>query len=1154
MSYEGAGSAAAAATEFFASKGDRRGRLVKAVLAVLCMGLFIAPAMANAAEPTANDVFAGTNDVTPVVVHFNASDPDGDTLTYAIGDAPTGGSTSDLTQTGGGSVTYTADSDFAGTDTFTYTASDESSTAEANVSIVVRPQTAIDAAPDALTTDNTPSFDFSSPQTGTTFECKVDAGAYSACTSGFTTSTLSDGNHTVLVRAVKGSLKDPTPAASTFKVDATAPTLTLAKSVGQGDPTKNAAIDFSLTSDEPLNADTVTTDDFSIVNGTIDSVEGTGDTYTIHTTAAADGDVSIDTSGTFEVADIAGNTQTSSVGGSDRSVIYDTVVSISIDSAPVDGNLDGKPSISFSSSEDPDVTYQCRLYETTGTPSDYSACDSPYQTNLLDKNVSYTFDVIGTDVAGNTDTKSTSWLQSNTAPVAPSPDETLEAGQSVTVHLGSTDADSDVLTYSIINPPSGGTLGAIDQGTGDVVFTADADGTGSHIFDFSVSDSRSGGTVSSSATVRIQPNTTIDTRPNEETNNQTPTWTYSSPAGGTTFECAIDADPYEPCDGGSFTPSSALSEGPHTFSVRATNGALTDPTPATDDVIIDITKPTATITAQPVAISNDATPAFEFETDDATATLQCSLDASEFAACTSGDPLSALAEGDHTFIVRAVDPGGNISDEASYTWEVDLTNPAIALGAAPNGPGEGKQTNAKRPIWSFDTTDINLDSATITCWVDSQTPVTGCLTPFQPSANLADGTHTLHITAMDVAGNTGTFDASFKVNTLSASVAFSDTPDSPSGPTADFAFTASTDLGAEGKFECRTSLNGGAPGAWATCESPLHLTGLSSGTRKLEVRAVDSAGNASTGSGIASHTWTTIGGTPDTTITGSSKTGTTASFGFNSAGNPLATFECKLDSGAFSACTSPKTYTGLSTGSHTFSVRATNQVGSTDASPATNTWSVSAPTAPNTNITSQPSASTAATDASFSFASSAAVSTFECSLDGGDFAACESPKAYTGLAVGDHTFKVRATSGAMTDASPASVTWTIVTANIDPPVDVVCNPRSESPVVTNGAKVSRALLASVTISHRSARAGQTVTVTLNGNGKKKAKLAKVLKSVVVTGGNGATLATLKGKSWASSFTVSDSQGNGLSVSFKRKKGKAIKKPAAFTALPACPAS
>jgi hypothetical protein len=82
--------------------------------------------------------------------------------------------------------------------------------------------------------------------------------------------------------------------------------------------------------------------------------------------------------------------------------------------------------------------------------------------------------------------------------------------------------------------------------------------------------------------------------------------------------------------------------------------------------------------------------------------------------------------------------------------------------------------------------------------------------------------------------------------------------------------------------------------------------------------------------------------------------------------------------------------------------------------------------APDTTITSGPAASTTSTSASFSFTSTASGATFDCALDGAAFAACTTPKAYSGLAVGSHTFQVRSRDSAGTvDPSPASQTWTI---------------------------------------------------------------------------------------------------------------------------------
>lgn len=80
---------------------------------------------------------------------------------------------------------------------------------------------------------------------------------------------------------------------------------------------------------------------------------------------------------------------------------------------------------------------------------------------------------------------------------------------------------------------------------------------------------------------------------------------------------------------------------------------------------------------------------------------------------------------------------------------------------------------------------------------------------------------------------------------------------------------------------------------------------------------------------------------------------------------------------------------------------------------------------PNTTITSHPPAATTSRSPRFSFTSTPAGATFQCSLDASAFASCTSPKAYSTQAVAAHTFRVRATNGGGTDASPATWAWTI---------------------------------------------------------------------------------------------------------------------------------
>src|SRR5207245_3654049 len=77
------------------------------------------------------------------------------------------------------------------------------------------------------------------------------------------------------------------------------------------------------------------------------------------------------------------------------------------------------------------------------------------------------------------------------------------------------------------------------------------------------------------------------------------------------------------------------------------------------------------------------------------------------------------------------------------------------------------------------------------------------------------------------------------------------------------------------------------------------------------------------------------------------------------------------------------------------------------------------------SITAQPANPTNATSAALAFTGSDNVTPagslgFQCSLDGGAFGACTSPKSYSGLADGAHSFDVKATDAA-DDRTPVTV-------------------------------------------------------------------------------------------------------------------------------------
>jgi hypothetical protein len=86
------------------------------------------------------------------------------------------------------------------------------------------PDTRIDAGVAGLSRDPVQTFGFSSSEAGSSFECRIDGSAFTACATPFGTPALADGVHAFEVRAIDpAGNADPTPAARAFAIDATPP-------------------------------------------------------------------------------------------------------------------------------------------------------------------------------------------------------------------------------------------------------------------------------------------------------------------------------------------------------------------------------------------------------------------------------------------------------------------------------------------------------------------------------------------------------------------------------------------------------------------------------------------------------------------------------------------------------------------------------------------------------------------------------------------------------------------------------------------------------------------------------------------------------------------------------------------------------------------
>jgi hypothetical protein len=556
------------------------------------------------------------------------------------------------------------------------------------------------------------------------------------------------------------------------------------------------------------------------------------------------------------------------------------------------------------------------------------------------------------------------------------------------------------------------------------------------------------------------PETSITSGPqqNEIVSTDSVSFGFTSSESPSTFECKLDDGTFAGCT--SLRQYTNLSDGPHTFQVRAIDPqGDVDPTPASRTWSVYATQPPPPDTTPPETsigsccqpdVSKSTTASFNFTgSDDRTPVsnlkFECRLDGtseSGWSSCTSPQDYPSLSDGSHTFEVRAIDSALNVDlTPASRQFRIDTIAPDTTITSGPSG-------TVDHPEVSFEFSSSESGSS-FECrisggsWDDSTWG--DCTSPWNVFTTI-DGTQTVEVRASDALGNADPTPASLTWTTAIPPTVLSVSPTDAAtgvalGANVEAFFSEAIDpdtitdqtftLAKQGSSSSVVQANVSYDGAnKATLDPAVDLEANTSYTATIKggsTGAKDLVGNVLS----ADKTWTfstTDTTAPETTIvSGPSDTvsSTSASFSFSSS-EAGSTFQCSRDGSAFASCTSPKTYSGLADGSHTFQVRATDTAGNTDSSAASRTWTVAAP--PETTIGSGPSGNVKSTSASFSFSSSVSGSTFQCSRDGASFAGCTSPKSYSSLSQGSHTFRVRATDKAgNVDASPASRSWFVDT-------------------------------------------------------------------------------------------------------------------------------
>lgn len=751
--------------------------------------------------------------------------PPGDTLRYHL-DGPTGPELSGtlagdpvpapIPAGGGGAVSVTVPAGTSDGDHTVHAVASPSSDA-ASAAIVVDgtpPPAPVLTQTPASRSGDTVSFGFTEAEASARVECRLDTAEFAPCQSPIEYSGLSEGTHTFQARAVDTVGNVSASASHTWTVDLAVPTVAIAFPRPGGaynDAAFTAGCGTTTTGDVCGRADDdnlVTRVDVSMRRHSTGLFwNGSGFTAT-ETWLLANG--TTDWSYLFGAASLPEGGYTLRARASDGTSLGFDASTFTIDrTAPVAPTLTRvPPSPSGSSatleftSDDATASFECRLDGDAWTP-----CSSPQRYTGL-TNGSHTVWVRAVDAAGNTSAvSSTTWTVDGTAPTA-----SMTYPTATTVNLAAWSAGCGTPT------------------TGDICGTAGDDGSG--LASVAISIRRASTNSYWDGTAFAAP---------------TETWLG---ADGTT-------DWSRP-----FAASSFPADGSYTVRWRAVDNAGNATTGGVD-VTIDTAAPATPRIVQAPPEPGGPSAQFDFTVAEAGARTECRLDDAAWTTCSAPVSYSGLADGAHTFAVRAIDSAGNTSAPATHAWTVDSGLPGVAIGF----PGGGRSMNdagyaagcatpasdlcgtASDPEGNLADVSVSIrrqgtgrywDGSGFTSTAEVFLPATGAESwsyAFAASAFPADGQYTVRARATDRVGSTATDSVSFSIDRTAPSA-----PSILSGPTGttrgDDTFTFTGDSGVT--FQCRLD-----EGAWQICSSPRNLTGLGDGSHSFDVRAVDEAGNTS---------------------------------------------------------------------------------------------------------------------------------------------------------------------------------------------------------------------------------------------------------------------------------------------------------------------
>ncbi|GAA0477594.1 hypothetical protein GCM10009096_19360 [Parasphingorhabdus litoris] len=461
--------------------------------------------------PTATNDTATTDEDTPVTIPVlaNDNDPDGDDLTVTVATAPNG----TVVINPDGTITYTPNQDFNGTDTITYTISDgNGGTSTATVEVTVAP---VNDAPEVdipISDLNNEDADVISVDVSDKFS-DLDGDTLTFTATGLPAGLSIDANG-----VITGTID---PGAS--QINGGVYTVTITADDGNGG-TVDGTFTWTVTNPAPTAVnDTATTNEdtpSAPIAVLANDNDPDGDTLTVTSATAPNGTVAINLDGTLIYTPNANFNGTDTItyaisdgqGGTSTATVEVTVTPVN-DAPTADPPLNNQTnddadmvSVDVSGSFE-DLDGDTLTFTATGLPAGLSIDANGLISGTIDPDASqvnggvYTVTVTADDGNGGTVDSTFTWTVNNPAPVAANDTASTTEDTSVNIPVLTNDNDPDGDTLTVISANSeNGTI--VIEADGTLTYQPDPNFNGTDTIVYTISDGN-GGTATATVEVTV---------------------------------------------------------------------------------------------------------------------------------------------------------------------------------------------------------------------------------------------------------------------------------------------------------------------------------------------------------------------------------------------------------------------------------------------------------------------------------------------------------------------------------------------------------------------------------------------------------------------------------------------------------------------------